>query len=180
MERQLLQDLDKQPFDGDVHFNLGVFYKNRARWDKALMYFSQAITLKPDDGEAHFYAGWLSRFMNKLENGRFHLKKAVALMPNFADAWYELACVHSDLAERAEAIYCLEKSVQCCGQGDLENLANVQLLNISQYYAGILEIGSPRFDYWVEELEKSARVAKVKSEAAELKEQLLRLRALSE
>ena len=66
-----------------------------ARYDDAMTYLTQAITIDPKNATAHAYLGITSSQKGWPEAGLEELQKAVALNPNYADAHFNIAVIYA-------------------------------------------------------------------------------------
>lgn len=173
-EARLLADLATNPAQVDAHYNLGLFYRNKAEWALAFRHFNQALTLDPTDAEAHYQVGYLHRATNQLENARFHLERAVQLAPKWGGAWYELGCVYADLADFGQAVRCLERAMAAY---DLTDPVEAERWAYAKYYIAVLELGGAGFERRAAGIENAPVNPAL---VAELQGHLLRLRQMSE
>ena len=67
----------------DMHYNLGVFYAEQKRYDRAREEFKKAVDLKPEHAKAHYNLGYLySQYYEDHEPAISHFRKYLGITPN--------------------------------------------------------------------------------------------------
>lgn len=67
----------------DMHYNLGVFYAEQKRYDRAREEFKKAVDLKPEHSKAHYNLGYLySQYYEDHEHAISHFRKYLGITPN--------------------------------------------------------------------------------------------------
>lgn len=93
--------------ESEAYAQLGVQYKNEARWEEAAEYFEQALAINPKHIEAAFYLGRIAYAQGRLDQGIRCLEKVLMLQQNTGlEAWTRitLAWMYDELGYRASAI----------------------------------------------------------------------------
>ncbi|MBI3722960.1 tetratricopeptide repeat protein, partial [bacterium] len=102
--------LELEPDHAEAHTNLGRLLHQRGEVKSAEAHYRRALEAKPDDATAWFNLGVALEDQIRrspapaVASGAIHAyERALALDPSFADADYNLACLHERLGERTEA-----------------------------------------------------------------------------
>jgi Flp pilus assembly protein TadD len=94
----------KSPYKARPHNNLGMFYSEAGREDKALAEFETAVKLDPDYTEAHYNLGSTYSGYGRLDEALREFQMTVKLKPDYADAHNNLGVVYAKLGRVDEAI----------------------------------------------------------------------------
>lgn len=101
-----------RPFDGMVHFLLGVAYNKVARFWHGFQELAKADKLKPADHEIIRQMGWCLSMKGEVEKGRALLEKSISLNSNSPEAYADLGASYLFNAEYEKAKEWLEKSLK--------------------------------------------------------------------
>ena len=87
----------------------------------------RAAEWKPPDPEAALELVWVFQMLGLPAMAQEYAKVATDLLPHVRDSWRFRAGVHASVGERAEAIECMERAVQCkdCIESDGDLLADL-------------------------------------------------------
>ena len=97
------QRAEKFPKGKGVFYNLGLYYRNRADFDKAIKEFNKALELDPNYGGVHNELGYLYLEMGEFSKAVEYLKKYVSLSPGEANPLDSLAEAYFWMGELDEA-----------------------------------------------------------------------------
>ncbi len=110
-ERQARKALELNPKNGDALKYVGLALFGREQSDEALVYLSQAATIKPIDAEVQIDLGAILVAKNKLEEGIAHLRRALEINANSAEAWFNLGVAEFRRGDKQEAMKCWLEAV---------------------------------------------------------------------
>jgi tetratricopeptide (TPR) repeat protein len=107
------------------------------KWDEAISLAKQALEIDPQCDQAEKVWGLAMHFKGDTPEGISHLYRAVRFNPKYATGWYNLACIHAKLKEKAlmlkaltEAInwgrseYCMDYRKSAMEDHDFDNFRN--------------------------------------------------------
>jgi|GEM_PF-1573557 len=78
----------------EIPFQIGAILSDQCRWQDALTYADEAITLEPDNGTAHGLKGQCLAALEKIPQAIQAYTRAVKINPNNADALSALGCLY--------------------------------------------------------------------------------------
>jgi spermidine synthase len=87
-----LKSLQVEPYDVEVHYNLGLALTDQSRLDEAITHFTEALRIKPDFVDAHSYLAYALARRGKLDEAIAHYTQWLRINPASAKA-------HSNLGE---------------------------------------------------------------------------------
>ena len=86
------------------HNNLGVFLKERGRFEDAMRHYSEALRIKPDNAEVHNNMCTALYHQGRIQDAFSHCTAALRIKPGYADAHSNLGMVLARLGKLVEAI----------------------------------------------------------------------------
>jgi tetratricopeptide (TPR) repeat protein len=95
--------------DPKVLLNIGVEYFNSGKFDTALPYFIDSLSLSNDFLEAHFYTGLTYYELQKFHRAKPYLVNVINININHYRANFLLACIHYDSREYKKALECIDR-----------------------------------------------------------------------
>ena len=102
---RILQQMAKKfPKEKGIFHSLGVYYRDRGVFDKAIEEYHKALELDPNYGEAHDELGYTYLNMRKLLKAIEHFEKYVFLNPDEAAPLQSLAEAYFQMGKLEEAI----------------------------------------------------------------------------
>lgn len=139
--------------------SLGYFLLRDQKYDDAITYFKQAISLEPDYANAHNNLGFAFLMNNELDKGNHHLKISFSLDNENAMIERNLGIYKSSIGELDEAFTHFERALKL--DNDLE---------LIHYFIGLAYLESGQHEKAITALKKSAD--KKEEEAIELLDNL--------
>ncbi len=85
-EGVLNEILEVNPDTINVYNTLGVLYRKKGEFQRALKQYEKALKIHPDEPNIHYNIGRLHVDMKNLEAAKFHFKKALTYDPGFKEA----------------------------------------------------------------------------------------------
>jgi tetratricopeptide (TPR) repeat protein len=110
VKEEVEQEIEKEEAvikrkSADDYNNLGVSYKNKGKYDEAIVAYKQAIKINPDYGEAYNNLGSAYSELGMYKEAVGSYKKATNLIkPNHAGAHYNLGFAHLMLEDDDSAL----------------------------------------------------------------------------
>lgn len=102
---QFWQDsIAKQPLKARGYNNLGVALCEARRFDEAVVFFVQALTLLPDFPEAYSNLGLVQYRQNRFNEAENNFKHALSLRNHFVEARLNLASLYKGLGQYSAAL----------------------------------------------------------------------------
>lgn len=91
------------PHDAEIHFRLGLAWRDQHRLDAAAGCYRRAIELRPDYIEAHNNLGSVLQMQNDMDGALAAYRRAVALNPDFGQPYLNLGRLLVSLGDRDNA-----------------------------------------------------------------------------
>jgi len=101
----------KSPQKARPHNNIGVEYRKRGLFDKAMEEFKKAIELDPYYAEAHNNMGVEYREKGMLNQAMIELRKALNIDPEYVDSHYNLGIIYGKKSMIDTAIFHFKKAL---------------------------------------------------------------------
>lgn len=111
-EAQWLDMLEDDPDDAAAHFNLGVEYARRGRYDRAADHYERVVQADPDDSAAHFALAGTSVKLKDLPRAVSHYEQGLATDPGNAEAHFLLGWILTDEGKLEQAAGHLEQAIR--------------------------------------------------------------------
>jgi serine/threonine protein kinase/Flp pilus assembly protein TadD len=102
--RILRQIAEKYPKEKGIFYDLGIYYRNRGAYDKAIIEVNIALELDPNYGLAHNELGYAYLATEDFSKAVDHFKKYVSLSPGEANPLDSLAEAYFDMGRLDEAL----------------------------------------------------------------------------
>lgn len=96
--------LEINPYEPQVHTNLGTVYMETGRYDDALKEFQAAVGLAPGYSDAYLNLGVDLQHLGRYQEADAAYRNALAIKPELAVAHYDLGVVLTYLGRRVEAL----------------------------------------------------------------------------
>lgn len=94
IEKLYRTTIDRNPDCWIAHNNLGWFYTEQGRVDKAIEHFERAIEIKPDGVEAHDSLGTALANLGRVDEAMAQYRETLRIKPDYASGHYGLGNVH--------------------------------------------------------------------------------------
>ena len=105
-----------RPDHAETHYNLGVYFLERARFDEAIACYRKAIGLRASFFQAHNNLANALRACGRGQDALAHYAQAVQLEPRFAEGWSNYGAALLEAARMDEAVPALERAVALAPQ----------------------------------------------------------------
>jgi len=103
MEQQLLQSIQRNPKDGRLHFQLGIFYQQKGDLDKALKALQSASELLANSPEIHHALGKIWHHKGSLDKAILEYQASLALAET-PECHYDLGTAYHSSGKLKEAL----------------------------------------------------------------------------
>ena len=92
-----------------LHYNLGLTFASRGRFDEAIAHYQEALEIQPNDADAHGSLGYALVCLGRFDEAMAHYRKALTIQPDNAEfqknlAWLRATCPKASLRNGAAAI----------------------------------------------------------------------------
>ncbi len=107
--------VEKSPDKFRPHNNLGIAYKHKGKYEKAVRHFARALEIKPDDAGVHNNMGNTLARQRKLDKAIFHYNEALRIDPDNAVVYLIHNNLGLTLARKdriKEAVYHFKRAVE--------------------------------------------------------------------
>jgi Tfp pilus assembly protein PilF len=92
--------------------NLGVAYKNKGLYEKAIKAYNTAISLDPRHERSYLNLGVVLRKLGKFDEAEKTYRKAIKLNPDYVKAYHNLGNLYVDMGRINEAIASYKKAIE--------------------------------------------------------------------
>ncbi len=110
--RHLRTALSQDPNHADLHYRLGLLYRNRGQIADAITEFQHAVTINPSYMKALIKLGLALQEDGRVEEAIDVLKQATDLHPEYADLHYQLGLLFSQRHQFEISVEHLEQAVE--------------------------------------------------------------------
>lgn len=100
-----------QPYNSELHNNLGVALRLIGKLDSAIAHHRQSLALDPDNPALHSNLGNALRAANLHEEALKHHFRSVTLKSDYAEGFFNLGLCLRDLGRTEEALGCLARAL---------------------------------------------------------------------
>ncbi len=143
----LLHYVEEKPEKGRAWNLLGLSAKKMKDYDKADLYYSQAIAAQPALTDPYYNLGNLHIFtLENFEKAKGYFQDYLALQPNDPDALIRLACAQAALGEKDEALASIEGAL-------LHGYSSISDIRETSYFVNNLG-DDPRFEALLKRFEQ--------------------------
>jgi serine/threonine protein kinase len=122
------------------YLNLGNAYKNLKEYEKAIIYYTKAITLNPNYTSAYNNRGIAYKSLKEYEKAIIDYTKAIALDSNYTSAYNNRGLAYDDLKEYKKAIIDYTKAIEIdSNYANAYNNRGVVYQNLKEYKKAIID-----------------------------------------
>ena len=102
----------KSPNKNRPHFNLGLNYYNKGRYQESVEAYKEAIHIKPNEPDSYNNLGQAHRALRSYQEAIEAYQKAIQIKPNYSFALINLGETYVEIGRYQEAIETLKKAIQ--------------------------------------------------------------------
>jgi protein O-mannosyl-transferase len=102
----------KSPNKNRPHYNLGLNYYNKGRYQKSIEAYKKAIHIKPNEPDSYNNLGQAHRALRSYQEAIEAYQKAIQIKPNYSFALINLGETFVEMGRYQEAIETLKKAIQ--------------------------------------------------------------------
>lgn len=102
------------PADASAHYNLGLIYQQRGRYEEAKASFTRAIEIDPDEIDAHYQLGRIAREQGRLSDAINYFDAAVSRNPEHSqnEVWREIGHAYFQAGQYRDARAAFERFLE--------------------------------------------------------------------
>ena len=115
--------IEINPEDGWCYIELGRYYRNTGKHNKAIEMLKKAIDVNPENSRGYIELGWYYRELGELNKAIEICKKAIEIDPGNEQNYIELGWHYRDTGEFTKAEEMLKKAIEINPENDRLNAA---------------------------------------------------------
>jgi tetratricopeptide (TPR) repeat protein len=109
--KQNLEMATLNPADASAHYNLGLIYQQRGRYDEAVTCFERAVAIDPRETDAHYQLGRIAREQGRLADAIKHFDVVATHDPEHSqnEVWREVGRTYFQAGQYTDARSAFER-----------------------------------------------------------------------
>ena len=108
---RIQRDLEHNPDDHTLHYELGAIYKRESKWDQAIVQYTMALAGQPRFAPALKDLALVYALQGEYEKAISSFEKLIEFWPDNFQACYYIACIYAKQNKGAESVVWLQKAI---------------------------------------------------------------------